>query len=116
MPFARIACSSIISDSTKQKLLISITAILGESLNKSKQYVMVDVVDKASCMFGGEDKPCAIVEISCIGELTSSINNDISRKITLLLEQELSIECTRIFITFTEFQRSHWGYNGKTFG
>jgi len=83
-------------------------------LAKPESYVMVEVCDNRSMLFGGSDAPLAFVELKSLG-LATDQTATLSARLCTLLNDELGIDPARIYIEFAAPERAMFGWNGGTF-
>lgn len=93
-----------------EKASLSIANILG----KPESYVMVQIEDDACIMFAGNHQPCALLQIKSLG-LPENSTADLSSRLCEFIQQQLSIDTTRIYIEFTNPERHMWGWDKRTF-
>jgi len=115
MPLLKIQTNTDLSDAQNTALLDRGTQIVVEELRKPLDYVQVIVEGNQSIAFGGSKEPSAFVELRSLG-LPGDTPKALSAAICALLETELGISPTRVFINFFDIERSHWGWNSETFG
>jgi phenylpyruvate tautomerase PptA (4-oxalocrotonate tautomerase family) len=73
------------------------------------------VLTHGNIMFSETTAPSAFVDVRGVGPFTQTVNSKISRQVSDLLRRDLGIPTERIYLNFTSFQPSHWGWNGETF-
>jgi len=83
-------------------------------LGKPESYVMVELSEQKPMLFAGTDAALAFVELKSLG-LSTDLTAAISAALSNLLQQELSIDISRIYIEFAAPERSMFGWNGGTF-
>ena len=98
----------------KAALLARCSQEAAAALAKPESYVMVNICDRQSMLFGGSDAPLAFVELKSLG-LTTAQTAGLSMRICTLLAEELGIEPARIYIEFASPERAMFGWNGGTF-
>lgn len=64
--------------------------------------------------FRGSEEPTASLEMSSLG-LMEDLLPELSQSLCQFLEDTLNLDPKRIYIRLTSPERSHWGWNGKTF-
>eukprot|EP00008_Paramoeba_atlantica_P005734 CAMPEP_0201476850 /NCGR_PEP_ID=MMETSP0151_2-20130828/1979_1 /ASSEMBLY_ACC=CAM_ASM_000257 /TAXON_ID=200890 /ORGANISM="Paramoeba atlantica, Strain 621/1 / CCAP 1560/9" /LENGTH=112 /DNA_ID=CAMNT_0047857359 /DNA_START=33 /DNA_END=371 /DNA_ORIENTATION=+ len=97
-------------------VLKALSTLVADYLKKAEKYVMVSM-NQSKCLFGGSDDPCAFVDVRALGISKDSTNYpEFSRQICTVINKELGIEMERIFLNFSEIERTNWGWNGCTFG
>ena len=117
MPLIQLDTSCDISDQEKQDAIVKeISRLAAVCIGKPEQYVMACVRDNVTMTMGGTSTPTALVTVKSIGGLNSNVNQKLSAEICQLLNSELGIEGSCIYITFEELPASHWGWNSSTFG
>ncbi len=95
-----------------------ITKKLGKAIElipgKSEEWLMVSFEDRCSLYFKGEsDKPNAFVEVKLLGSSTEEAYQKLTAEITTILNEELSIAPSQVYVRYEETQ--YWGWNGKNF-
>ena len=65
--------------------------------------------------FGGNEGPTANVDISSLG-LSAEDLPELTQSVCSLLQESLNLDPARIYVRFSSPPRTHWGWNGKTFG
>ena len=89
--------------------------ILSEEIGKSQEFVMILFETDHSIYFSGSTEPSAYGEIKNVGTLIPEVTKKISHRLSMLLEDKLSIPTHRCFLEFQESSRHLWGWKGKTF-
>ncbi len=117
MPLIQLDTSCTFPDqSRKHAIGKMLSQIAAEATGKPEQYVMVSIHDGLAMMISGAVGPCALVTVKAIGGLSKSVNQTLAAKVSQLLQKELSIPQTRVYLTFEELTPTHWAWDGKTFG
>jgi hypothetical protein len=75
---------------------------------------MVSIRSGLAMMFGGDDAPCAYLELKSLG-LPEEQTATLSQALCELIGDKLQIPAERIFIEFSNPARHMWGWNGRTF-
>jgi phenylpyruvate tautomerase PptA (4-oxalocrotonate tautomerase family) len=114
MPYLKIQTNQSLDESTQNALLKKASATVSAQLGKPLDYVMVAIDPPRPMMFAGSDEPTAYLELKSIG-LSSANTTDFSAALCKLVAGELSIDKNRIYIEFSNSERSMWGWNGATF-
>ncbi len=97
-------------ESVKSKFGKAITCIPG----KSEQWLMVHLEDNCDLYFQGNKKaPSAFVDVQIYGSASASAYDRLTASICKILEDELSIPQSRIYVKYGEVE--HWGWNGGNF-
>ncbi|MDG0964341.1 MAG: phenylpyruvate tautomerase MIF-related protein [Opitutales bacterium] len=104
----------------KKELLNSLSTLLSKSiadvLGKSEDFVMI-IFQKTELQSFGNDSVGSnlYLEMKNVGVLPPDKTTLLTSQITNLCQELTGIEPTRIYIEFQEYERHHWGWNGKTF-
>ena len=111
MPFintkTNIAISKEKEETIKTKFGKAISII-----GKSESWLMVNFEDNSKIYFKGDNSsPIAFVEVSLYGKSSSSSYNTLTREITMILNEELSISPDKIYVKYSEIE--NWGWNGS---
>jgi phenylpyruvate tautomerase len=114
MPYLKIQTNLALDESTQNALLTKASATVSAQLGKPVDYVMIAIDPPRPMMFAGSDEPTAYLELKSIG-LSSANTTDFSAALCKLLEDELSIDKHRVYIEFSNVERSMWGWDGATF-
>ena len=115
MPLLRVETNARVDDELCERLHVELADLVGQLLNKSKDYVQIVISTGVHMSFGGETAPTAHVQLISLG-LPSDFCKDICRSLTLSISENLKIDPKRIYISVTDWPRSHWSWDGKTFG
>jgi phenylpyruvate tautomerase len=117
MPLIQLETSCELSDpQKKQALAKTLSALAAKGIGKPEQYVMARVHDNVAMTMGGAVGPCALVTVKSIGGLSKSVNQTLAAQVTQLLQVELGVEASRVYLVCEELAPTHWGWNGSTFG
>lgn len=114
MPLINVKISKDLTKSDFNELLPALSKIVAECTNKPEQYVMA-IIERTDMMMSGNQDSCAFATVKSIGNLSREVNENISCRVSELLEQKLNIQKDRVYLNFIEVERKDWGYNGKTF-
>jgi phenylpyruvate tautomerase PptA (4-oxalocrotonate tautomerase family) len=113
MPLISLQISeSSIKDKTE--ILGDLNKIVSKYTGKPENYCMAKI-SAADIMMGSESENAAFAEIRSIGALTPETTKNISNDVCYLLSEKLGVPKDRVYLNFTEFDRSKWGWNGTTF-
>jgi phenylpyruvate tautomerase len=115
MPMLNLQTSAEVSEQQKSDLLPRLSKILGETLGKPEQYVMV-TIGQCSAIMAGKPGPAAFVDIRSIGGLGGPANKKLSEQVCAALYSVLGIAADRVYFNFTNVAAKDWGWNGSTFG
>ncbi|MES0371359.1 MAG: phenylpyruvate tautomerase MIF-related protein [Mariprofundaceae bacterium] len=112
MPVLSVHTNITIEDN--DGLLKKASSIVSEALGKPEGYVMIMLSDREVMSFAGSTGPLAYVELKSLG-LTSDQTTSLSETICAFIEQNLSIDPSRIYIEFASPERAMFGWNRSTF-
>ncbi len=112
MPLITIK-TSIKEFNNEETLLKKLSSSLAELTAKPEKYVMVLIEKGKAMMFSGTLEGSCYVEVKSIGSIDPV---KMSSLISLILNEELGIDKSRIYINFDDVEAKNWGYNGSTFG
>jgi phenylpyruvate tautomerase len=115
MPLLKLETNAPLSDDTRKTLLAALSKIVGETIGKPEQYVMV-AVNPVAALMSGKPGEAAFVDIRSIGGLGGEVNRLLAQKVCKLLNDSLGIPADRIYLNFTDVKGANWGWNGNTFG
>ncbi|MBN1361736.1 MAG: hypothetical protein JW993_14155 [Sedimentisphaerales bacterium] len=116
MPLIQVETSCEVDGAKKESLAGTLSKLAAEGIGKPEQYVMACVYDKVTMTMSGAAGPTALVTIKSIGGLGKSVNQVLAQHVSALLQKELAIPPSRVYLTFTELTAVNWAWNGKTFG
>lgn len=81
---------------------------------KSESWLMLTFEDNCRMYFKGTDNEAsAFVEVKIFGGADDGAYDRLTKELTSILQQELSISPERIYIKYEEV--AHWGWNGNNF-
>ena len=112
MPYLSVKTNADVPD--KAGLLTSLSQQASKMLGKPESYVMVHIDSGAVMLFAGSAEPLAYVELKSLG-LSKNETASFSAGLCSLLQDELGIDPSRIYIEFSGPERYMWGWNGGTF-
>ena len=115
MPLLKLETTVAISGEKRASLLAALSRVIGETLGKPEEYVMV-TINQTSALMSGNSGDAAFVDIRSIGGLNASVNRQLSQKICQLLNQSLTLAPNRVYLNFSDVEAENWGWNGHTFG
>ena len=114
MPHLRIQTNVKLQADKRQQLLTAASSLAAKELSKPETYVMVSINDGADMQFGGSTEPLAYVHLESLGFAKSPA--EITPALTKLLQEQLQVDPSRMFIRFDDVNRENYAWNGKTFG
>lgn len=114
MPYLLIRTNQSVPKAERQPMLARCSANVAEALGKPERYVMVSLESEVEMLFGGDDAPCAYLELKSIG-LPEARTAELSSVLSELIQRELDIPSERTYIEFAGAERHMWGWSGGTF-
>ncbi len=114
MPYLRIQTNCKVEQDQHPDVLARVSRAVAENLDKSERYVMVALEDAVPMRFADSDAPSAYLELKSIG-LPGGETRQLSKALCDLIHTELGIAKERVYIEFTDAQRTMWGWNSTTF-
>lgn len=114
MPYLTIQTNKDFDRNTSGQLLKQASKAVAEVLGKPESYVMVALPPAIPMVFAGSDDSLAYLELKSIG-LPQEATASISDALCSLVNESLGIAKNRIYIEFSNAERSMWGWDGRTF-
>jgi phenylpyruvate tautomerase len=114
MPYLNVKTNKTVSAEKVSVVMDLLSKRLSKALAKPEDYVMVELQQGACLSFAGSAEPAAYLELKSIS-LPAVQTRPLSKLLCGILEEELQISPSRIYIEFTEAKGSHWGWNSTTF-
>ncbi len=112
MPCLLIHTNIVVTDTPT--FLKRCSAEVANALSKPESYVMLELSDNKPMLFAGSDAPLAFLELKSLG-LSTAQTPDLSARLSALIQDELGIDPSRIYIEFAAPERAMFGFNGGTF-
>ena len=113
MPFINVKTNCKLDESkietVKAELGKAISAIPG----KSEGWLMVGIDDDYKLFFKGTSAPACMVDVEIYGNANSSAMNNLTSKITDILNQNTGASPDRIYVCYKT--TGDWGWNGNNF-
>ena len=113
MPHLRIQTNVKLQAENRKQLFSLASSLVAKELSKPESYVMVSIHDGADMQFGGNSEPLAYAHLESLGFAKSPA--DITPILTQLLQEQLQVDPSRMFIRFDDIDRNNYGWNGSTF-
>ena len=114
MPLLKVSTNKAVQITAQTNFLKTVSKKVAEILQKPESFVMTMFDQPTPMTFGGSDEDTAFLEIKSIG-LTEEQAAILATEIPELVEQELGIEPSRVYIEFANAPRKFWGWNKGTF-
>ena len=115
MPLLKVQTNHMPAAERVEEILQRWTAVLSNELEKSEKFILVALEENAHMAFGGTQEPLAYAELKSLG-LPAERTSGLSEILCARIGGELGVDASRVYIEFSAPERSHWGWNGKTFG
>ncbi|MDQ6966087.1 MAG: phenylpyruvate tautomerase MIF-related protein [Mariprofundaceae bacterium] len=112
MPFLSVQTNVPVDDENALIKRLSLQA--AELLGKPESYVMGHLQAGASLCFAGSCDAAAYVQLKSLG-LPEAQTADFSGRLCRVLQDEIGLDASRIYIEFSAPERHMWGWNGGTF-
>ena len=113
MPYIGTRTNKTIS---KEKELI-IKEKFGEAitiLDKSESWLMLEFTGDLNMYFQGNGEDgIAYIDIKLLGSASSDAYNKMTQVVTEIISNELEINPSKIYVSYSEF--ANWGWNGNNF-
>jgi len=114
MPYLKIETNVKTEPAQQAGLLQSATDVVATALGKPASYVMVSLQPGSAMLFAGSDAPLAYLELKSLG-LPRQRTAELSAALSALITEVLGVDNERIYIEFSDVERSMWGWKGSTF-
>lgn len=111
MPYLNIVTNQSIND--EAALLKAASSTVAKASGKPESYVMIAVEQKASMSFGGSTDPTAILDYRSLG--LPSDRKAFSDALCSMIEQQIDVSGSRVYISMTDSERQNWGWDHSTF-
>ena len=114
MPLISLSTNLALEPAQELQLASQLSALVAKSLGKPEQWVMAHISSGQSMSFAASFDPCAYIECKSIGLKDGQIP-PLAREVSQLLQQELQLDPSRVYIEFASAEPQRWGWNGGTF-
>lgn len=111
MPYLNIVTNQPINDETT--LLKVASKTVAQASGKPESYVMVAVESKMAMSFGGSTEPTAILDYRSLG--LPSDRKALSGALCSMIEEQIGVSGSRVYISMTDSERQNWGWDHSTF-
>lgn len=116
MPLIIIRTTVDVTEADRLPLLEDCSRTLAKQTGKPESYVMTILEPVAGMTMAGTAEPCCLVEIRGVGSFTPKQTAAMSNAFCALIQERLRISTSRIYLNFTGFDGTMWGFDGATFG
>jgi phenylpyruvate tautomerase PptA (4-oxalocrotonate tautomerase family) len=114
MPYLSLQTNASLSQEELKLLATKLAGIVSTELGKSLNYVQIHIQPDTFLSFSNSTDLTAFIDLRSLGFPTEKAQT-LSETLCEILQQELSIPPERVFLNFQTIQRSHWGWNSRTF-
>ncbi len=114
MPFFKIETNAEFESAETKKALSLLSSKIASILGKSEDYVMVRIEHSPTMSFAGTTESCAFCTLTSLG-LDAQKIPDLSRTLTELVNQTLSVTPERVYVQFDSPERKNFAHNGRPF-
>ncbi|MCB1232949.1 MAG: tautomerase family protein [Verrucomicrobiae bacterium] len=114
MPYLSVTTTKAIGGWHAKEFLHAASKLVAERLEKPESVVMTAIQQPQVMSLGGNDAPCAMIELSILAIDDSRIH-DLYGALHAMAVQHLGLPGDRIFINFHDIPRGRWGCNGQVF-
>lgn len=115
MPLLKLETNVALSEDKRKNLLPALSKIVAQTIGKPEGYVMV-TINSSAILMSGKPGDAAFVDVRSIGGLSHEVNQQLSNKISTLLNESLGVMQDRVFLNFTDVNAGNWGWKGGTIG
>ncbi len=113
MPFINVKTNTAVSSEKQTAIKSGLGHAIATIPGKSESWLMVGIEPEKILYFKGDNAPAAMVEVSVFGSPNSSAFNKLTDQICDILNQQLSIDRSRIYVKYET--TTDWGWNGSNF-
>lgn len=113
MPFIHVTTNLSVSDGAGEMLKNQLGHAIAVIPGKNEDWLMVQLEDEARLWFAGSDAPAAMVRVDLFGGARADACDELTGRVTEILESVLDVEPQRVYVRYTETQ--DWGWNGRNF-
>ncbi|MTI64105.1 phenylpyruvate tautomerase MIF-related protein [Methylophaga sp.] len=111
MPYLNIRTNQEVKDEATLMKVASQT--VSRASGKPETYVMITIDQQKPMLFGGSDAPTAILDYRSLG--LPGDRQGFSDTLCSMINEQLGIDGSRIYISMTDSERQNWGWNHSTF-
>lgn len=113
MPFINVKTNTAVPAEKQTSIKSGLGQAIATIPGKSESWLMVGIEPEKILYFKGDNAPAAMVEVSVYGSPNSSAFNKLTDQICNILNKELSIDRSRIYVKYQT--TTDWGWNGSNF-
>jgi phenylpyruvate tautomerase len=112
MPCLELSTNVRVQDRTALMRALSNSVCSG--LGKAETYMMVMVKDELPMLFGGSEEPVAHLCLRAL-HLQEEAIRELAAELTRIVQEELGVEKTRVYIVFQDANPGMWAWDGRPF-
>lgn len=114
MPFIHTRVNRPIDPAAEKTLSQRLGQAISLLPGKSEDWLMLQFEDNCRLYFKGDSqKPLAFINVKLLGAADDAAYERLTREITRILEDALSIAPDGVYVEYDETK--HWGWNGTNF-
>lgn len=113
MPFINIKTNQSVTETQQEAIKSGMGKAITALSGKSEQWLMIGIEPEYILYHQGSDAPAAMVEVQVYGNPSASDCNNLTGYISEVLNSELDIPKSRIYVSYTG--TPNWGWNGHNF-
>ena len=113
MPFIQTKTNLSVSADQEKALKARFGKTIGLLPGKSERWLMLGFEDNCRMWFGGDDAPCAFLEVKLFGNASPSSCDKLTAAITDDVCEVLGVPADRIYVKYEEI--ANWGWNRNNF-
>ncbi len=111
MPFINVKLNSILTEDKEKNIKEKLGKAISILPGKSESVLMINFEDKCRMYFHGNKQPMAYVGVNLFKKSPQSAYDEFTKEVTKILQDELHIDPSEIFIKYSETE--NWGWQGK---
>lgn len=113
MPYLRLETSVAVSDEKAGHILKELSAAVAQVTGKAESRCQVSLTGGVRMLMAGNAEPTAHAEVR---EIHFPVDHarSLSERVCALLQRELGIPGSRVYLTFISFEGAMWGVDGTT--
>lgn len=112
MPYIKVSANVDIAPEKAEALKSELGQAV-QLINKTEDWLMVEINGNAPLYFKGDCQPAAMVSVNLYGKAGKAAYAQLTAAICKMLNQQLNIPQNRVFVSYAEYE--HWGWNGNNF-
>lgn len=113
MPFIQTKTNLTVTAEQEKALKTRFGKTIALLPGKSERWLMLGFEDGCRMWFGGDDAPCAYLEVKVFGSLSASGCDKLTAAITDDVCAVLDVSPDRVYVKYEAI--SQWGWNGNNF-